>query len=275
MLHQHASRLRLRAQRLLGKNITQQVLRNLEQAIDLILDNKVILNVQSSDSSDVEACTDRASTRQSIEIADADRSPSPAELSDISEPFEAQLSALVDSCRLIAKTENTPGRDGSGHDLSSSNRPEPIPSRSLTLKEYLWSDDVDKVLRDQFRMTGFRHNQREAINVTLAGKDVFVLMPTGGGKSLCYQLPAVVQSGKTQGVTLVICPLLSLIHDQLEHLKALHIPAATLNGETPLEDRRRVLASLKGNPEMSLLYITPRDDESEPNFSTMSGKAVP
>lgn len=123
-----------------------------------------------------------------------------------------------------------------------------------------WSNDVKKVLKERFKLRGFRHHQLEAINATLSGQDAFVLMPTGGGKSLCYQLPAVVQSGKTKGVTIVISPLLSLMNDQVEHLRKLNIRAATLNGETNADERRETLSHLnERNPEqyIQLLYITP------------------
>ncbi|OAA62703.1 DNA/RNA helicase [Niveomyces insectorum RCEF 264] len=128
------------------------------------------------------------------------------------------------------------------------------------LMRFEWSQEVRKALKDRFRMSGFRHNQLEAINATLAGKDAFVLMPTGGGKSLCYQLPAVVSSGKTRGVTIVISPLLSLMQDQVDHLKALNIAASAFNGSTPAPARRHILALFsKPNPEhfLQLLYVTP------------------
>ncbi|KAI1288759.1 ATP-dependent DNA helicase [Xylaria venustula] len=123
-----------------------------------------------------------------------------------------------------------------------------------------WSSEVQQILRDRFQMSGFRCNQLEAINATLAGEDAFVLMPTGGGKSLCYQLPAIVQSGKTRGITLVVCPLLSLMYDQVEHLRALNISAVALNSEGTPEDRSRIMEILKvNNPEqyIDLLYVTP------------------
>ncbi|RKF60861.1 putative qde3-like protein [Golovinomyces cichoracearum] len=123
-----------------------------------------------------------------------------------------------------------------------------------------WSKDVKKILKDRFRLKGFRHHQLEAINATLNGEDAFVLMPTGGGKSLCYQLPAVVQTGKTKGVTIVISPLLSLMHDQVEHLKKISVRAATVNGDTDVTERRSIMNSLREeHPEqhLQLLYVTP------------------
>ncbi|OTB15562.1 hypothetical protein K445DRAFT_317820 [Daldinia sp. EC12] len=128
------------------------------------------------------------------------------------------------------------------------------------LKNRPWFKDVRKALKDRFRMTGFRHNQLEAIDATLAGKDAFILMPTGGGKSLCYQLPAVITSGKTHGVTVVVSPLISLMQDQVAHLEALNIKAAAFSGELAQSERNRIMDRLKGShPEhhIQLLYVTP------------------
>ena len=129
-----------------------------------------------------------------------------------------------------------------------------------TQMQHVWSKDVKTALKDRFLLRGFRPNQLEAINATLAGKDAFVLMPTGGGKSLCYQLPAIVNSGKTQGVTVVISPLLSLMQDQVEHLQKLKIQALHINSEVTAEYRRLVMNCLKEQQPhkfCQLLYVTP------------------
>lgn len=129
-----------------------------------------------------------------------------------------------------------------------------------SLLSHPWSKDVKKALRERFRLTGFRQNQLEAINATLSGKDAFILMPTGGGKSLCYQLPAVVTSGKTRGITIVISPLLSLMNDQVAHLKKLHIQAFLINGEKSDAERSHIFKTLKdpnASQYIQLLYLTP------------------
>ncbi|KAK4239711.1 hypothetical protein C8A03DRAFT_13929 [Achaetomium macrosporum] len=151
------------------------------------------------------------------------------------------------------------------------NEPPRQPKASINseLMKYPWSEDVRRALKDRFRMTGFRHNQLEAINATLAGKDAFVLMPTGGGKSLCYQLPAMVNSGKTRGVTLVVSPLLSLMNDQVAHLDRLNILAKSFNGGISNELRNHILGVFnQTNPEhfVQLLYVTPEMLTSSPAF---------
>jgi len=90
--------------------------------------------------------------------------------------------------------------------------------------------------------------------VVTGESDVFVSMPTGSGKSLCYQLPAVA----TDGVAIVVSPLIALMQDQLEHLRALEIPAETLNSKMKVQERQRVIQDLDSNsPKTKLLYITP------------------
>jgi bloom syndrome protein len=126
--------------------------------------------------------------------------------------------------------------------------------------QFPWSDDVAKALKHRFKLRGFRQGQIGAINATLQGKDVFVLMPTGGGKSLCYQLPSLITSGTTRGVTIVISPLLSLMEDQVQHLRALNIQAYVINSETHQDERRAIFdAFQESNVQdfVQLLYVTP------------------
>lgn len=125
-----------------------------------------------------------------------------------------------------------------------------------TESNYPWSSEVDYRLREVFNLPGFRPHQLEAINATLSGKDVFVLMPTGGGKSLCYQLPAVVKSGKTKGTTIVVSPLISLMQDQVEHLLSKNIKASMFSSKGTAEQRRQTF-NLFIHGLLDLIYISP------------------
>ncbi|KAF2100100.1 ATP-dependent DNA helicase [Rhizodiscina lignyota] len=135
-----------------------------------------------------------------------------------------------------------------------------LPEATSHLMQHPWSADVKNALLKRFHLRGFRSNQLEAINATLAGKDAFVLMPTGGGKSLCYQLPSIVSSGRTRGVTIVISPLLSLMEDQVAHLRQLKIQAYNINSECSPDERKFIFDTLKDrkvDEYLQLLYVTP------------------
>ncbi|KAK4667067.1 hypothetical protein QC763_305880 [Podospora pseudopauciseta] len=114
--------------------------------------------------------------------------------------------------------------------------------------------DIDFTLRRQFGKKSFRPQQREIINATLEGKDVFVQAATSFGKSLCFQLPAVID----HGITIVISPLLSLMMDQVKALRNSNIDARTLNSNTPFAERDHIMKDLgTGHPLTRLLYVTP------------------
>lgn len=93
-------------------------------------------------------------------------------------------------------------------------------------EQYEHTERMFLQFRECFGLFAFRQQQFEAINAAMLGSNVFVLMPTGGGKSLCYQLPA----SLCEGVTFVVSPLKSLIIDQVQKLNALHIKSAHLLG---------------------------------------------
>ncbi|KAG7882259.1 hypothetical protein KL906_000825 [Ogataea polymorpha] len=122
--------------------------------------------------------------------------------------------------------------------------------------KFEWTTEVYSVLRNTFKLPSFRENQLEAINATLSGEDVFVLMPTGGGKSLCYQLPALVKSGITSGTTIVISPLISLMQDQVHHLLQNQIKAAMINSKSSASQRKQTF-DLFVNGFLDLVYLSP------------------
>eukprot|EP00965_Chrysotila_dentata_P202985 6181449-Pleurochrysis_carterae.AAC.4 len=105
----------------------------------------------------------------------------------------------------------------------------------------------------------FRPPQRAIINAAMDGKDVFVVLPTGGGKSLTYQLPALLE----EGLTVVVCPLISLIQDQVSALRAQSVHVRALAGHMDGDEARDTFAQLHRpqlllQPDgMRLLYVTP------------------
>jgi ATP-dependent DNA helicase RecQ len=112
--------------------------------------------------------------------------------------------------------------------------------------------DIHASLDRIFGYSGFRPQQQEIIEDLIAGRDAFVLMPTGGGKSLCYQLPAL----HRPGVAIVVSPLISLMKDQVDALTANGVAAACYNSSQGGEAARQVLARLHAR-ELDLLYISP------------------
>ncbi|GMT04947.1 hypothetical protein PENTCL1PPCAC_27121 [Pristionchus entomophagus] len=117
-----------------------------------------------------------------------------------------------------------------------------------------WSGRVQAALQQTFHLQHFRPLQRAAINAVMSGEDVVVIMSTGSGKSLCYQLPAVVSGG----FALIVSPLLSLVEDQLHQLKKLNVYAAALNQATEKEEAKTIdTAILDAKSPLRLLYVTP------------------
>src|SRR3989344_9629040 len=108
------------------------------------------------------------------------------------------------------------------------------------------------ILQTKFGYAEFRHNQQDIIETILNKGDAFVLMPTGGGKSLCYQIPALL----LPGLTVVISPLIALMKDQVDALRVNGIAAAYLNSSLDPEKREQVFDDLRQN-KLKLLYIAP------------------
>lgn len=111
---------------------------------------------------------------------------------------------------------------------------------------------MDQVLREQFGLPAFRDGQKAVIDRLLAGKSAAAIFPTGGGKSLCYQLPAVM----LDGLTIVVSPLLALMREQVDQLCGRGIQAARLDSSLTAEEARKVMRSVRDGTT-KLLYVAP------------------
>lgn len=111
---------------------------------------------------------------------------------------------------------------------------------------------AEQVLQETFGYQHFRPGQQSIIQASLNGRDCLVVMPTGGGKSLCYQIPALVR----EGLTLVVSPLISLMKDQVDQLLANGVSAACLNSTQTREEQQDVMAGCRTG-KVRLLYIAP------------------
>ena len=124
--------------------------------------------------------------------------------------------------------------------------PKPLDSAMHSLADALTS------LREHFGFDDFREGQREVIAAILEGKDAVVVMPTGSGKSLCYQLPAMM----LDGATVVVSPLIALMKDQVDALRSRELPATFINSSiSSREQRARIEALRRG--EFKLVYVAP------------------
>ena len=113
-----------------------------------------------------------------------------------------------------------------------------------------------EILGEVFGYDSFRGPQQDIIEHVIAGGDALVLMPTGGGKSLCYQVPAIARQRAGLGVTVVVSPLIALMHDQVGALLEAGVAAAFLNSSLSFEQAQQVQARLQ-RAELTLLYVAP------------------
>ena len=113
-------------------------------------------------------------------------------------------------------------------------------------------DQVQHNLQQVFRLSAFRPGQREVIDALLAGRSALAVFPTGGGKSLCYQLPAL----QLPGLTLVVSPLIALMKDQVDALQALGVAAARLDSSLDAEQARALYQEMDAG-RLKLLYVAP------------------
>lgn len=118
--------------------------------------------------------------------------------------------------------------------------------------------DLSRVLSDRFGISEFRPGQEDVVRAILDGTDVLAVMPTGYGKSLCYQLPSLL----LPGATLVVSPLISLMADQVTALRKLNLPAAFVNSSLTFDEQVTCLAALKRG-DIKILYVAPERFSSQ------------
>ncbi|XP_071532180.1 ATP-dependent DNA helicase Q1-like isoform X2 [Panulirus ornatus] len=129
-----------------------------------------------------------------------------------------------------------------------------LAERDWEREDFSWSKELETIQKNVFKIPTLRAHQLPTINATMSGIDCILIMPTGGGKSLCYQLPALV----SKGVTLVVSPLVSLMEDQLMGLKARGIQAKMLCAASTKEEVNDVHFDMTNSKsQLKLLYVTP------------------
>ncbi len=121
-----------------------------------------------------------------------------------------------------------------------------------------------RVLRDVFGHPRFRPGQRDAVKAAMGGRDVVVVLPTGRGKSACYQVPALAARGAGRGPTIVVSPLIALMDDQVAQLRGLGVRASALHSHLDASTRASTLAALRSDA-LDLLYVSP-ERACQPEF---------
>ena len=128
---------------------------------------------------------------------------------------------------------------------------------------------AERLLGERFGLTAFRPGQAEVIAALLAGRSALAVFPTGSGKSLCYQLPALL----LDGVTVVVSPLIALMKDQIDALEAIGVPAARIDSSLALDELRDVSARLRRG-ELRLLYVAPERFNNERFVAQLAGVEI-
>ncbi|MBC7701297.1 MAG: DNA helicase RecQ [Massilia sp.] len=134
--------------------------------------------------------------------------------------------------------------------------PPPLPVSAIALNPQAPATSAEAILQEVFGYGAFRGQQKAIVDHTLGGGDSLVLMPTGGGKSLCYQVPAIARHREGKGVTIVVSPLIALMHDQVGALEEAGVHAAFLNSSHSLEDTQRIEREMMSG-RLVMLYAAP------------------
>lgn len=129
-----------------------------------------------------------------------------------------------------------------------------LAKKNWNSEDFPWSKSLKKTLLNTFKINKLRELQLPTMNAIMSGEDIILIMPTGGGKSLCYQLPALI----SKGVTVVISPLISLMEDQLYGLKKINVKAMMLKAKAEKTDVKAIMTALTDqSSDLRLIYATP------------------
>jgi len=129
-------------------------------------------------------------------------------------------------------------------------------ARSTEQRYTLGADAAQAVLKELFGYSAFRYGQERAVQAALDGRDALVLLPTGAGKSLCYQVPAVALARANRGTAVVVSPLIALMQDQVAALAQRGVKAASLTSSQDASEQREVIAALRAG-DLELIYVSP------------------
>ncbi|KAI1291828.1 ATP-dependent DNA helicase Q1 [Halotydeus destructor] len=164
-----------------------------------------------------------------------------------------QLQEKIDSIKLALNSEGDPNSVKRKYDRS----------------DFKWSTELEEKLKSVFRIDEFRSFQRPAINATLNKVDCLLIMPTGGGKSLCFQLPALID----EGITLVVSPLISLMQDQLMSLESVGVSTCMFSGQTSREENNALLKQMVDMyGDLRIVYATPEKLAKSKRFMSVLEK---
>ncbi|XP_046543863.1 ATP-dependent DNA helicase Q1-like isoform X2 [Haliotis rubra] len=163
---------------------------------------------------------------------------------------EGQLQILLDRQHQLAEKR----RDLEAILKQQSEQTNQVDDKKWETKDFAWSKELEEKMTSVFGIRALRPMQLQTMNVTMSGKDCMLIMPTGGGKSLCFQLPAVA----SKGITLVVSPLVSLMEDQMMALEQLGVEAAMLNAAATKEHVKYVQdAMIDKKAPLKMVYVTP------------------
>jgi ATP-dependent DNA helicase Q1 len=181
--------------------------------------------------------------------------------------IDIEISLLKEKrTKLLSRRSYLRSKIGAAPDLQHHQQHTALPDYNSTA--FPWYPKLKEASNKYFKINDFRPLQLPIMNAAMdRQRDLFIVLPTGGGKSLCYQLPAVLE----QGVTVVVSPLISLIQDQCFHLDEAGVDAGYLIGASTKEEVAQVTARLISG-SLKLIYVTPEKIAKSKRFMAKLGK---